>query len=138
MMRRIKNDLSELAIAGRAIDDFVACQGLPARVAHELNLALDEVLTNIISYGYDDDQDERSIQISIALADDAITVEVEDDGRPFNPLEAPVEAPDPLASIEDRRIGGLGIFLVRNMMDQLEYRRRGDKNTLIMKKRVGS
>ena len=135
---QIKNDLSEIAAVSQAVDDFVARHELPARVAFDLNLALEEILTNAISYGYDvdDDTGEHSIHIRGTMADGLITLEVEDDGRPFNPLEAANEEPDIKASIEDRPIGGLGLFMVRKLMDQLEYHRRGEKNLLVMKKLV--
>jgi len=61
-------------------------------------------------------------------------VEVEDDGRQFNPLELP--EPDLEKKLEERPIGGLGIHLVRNLMDELEYRRTHNKNILIMKKKI--
>lgn len=63
-----------------------------------------------------------------------MTAEVEDDGRPFNPLEAP--EPDLAAPVEERKVGGLGIHLIRNMMDHLEYRRLQGTNLLVMKKKV--
>ena len=64
-----------------------------------------------------------------------VSAEVEDDGRPFDPLAVP--EPDIEKSIDERKVGGLGIYLVRTLMDSLEYERRSDKNLLIMKKKMG-
>jgi anti-sigma regulatory factor (Ser/Thr protein kinase) len=99
---------------------------------------LDEILTNAISYGYDRDggTGEHLIHIRGTMADGLITLEVEDDGRPFNPLEVANREPDLTASIEDRPIGGLGLFMVNKLMDQLEYHRKGEKNLLVMKRLV--
>jgi serine/threonine-protein kinase RsbW len=94
-------------------------------------LALEEILANIISYGYADDR-EHEITVSLDAQPGEVRVDVEDDGRPFNPLESP--EPYTGDSLEDRPVGGLGIHLVRALMDGLEYRRQGDRNLLTMKK----
>lgn len=106
---------------------------MPPRFAFDFNLALDEILTNVISYGYNDGL-EHIIYIRGCVSKETITVEVEDDGRPFNPLDAP--EPDVTASIEERPIGGLGIHLVRKLTDHQEYHRREGKNLLVMKKNI--
>jgi len=72
--------------------------------------------------------------VKLTLGSGEITIEVEDDGQPFNPLEAP--EPDTTKSLEDRLVGGLGVYLVRKLMDGLEYRRHEGKNLLVMKKHV--
>jgi anti-sigma regulatory factor (Ser/Thr protein kinase) len=133
----IKNELPELTRVAGAIDEFVAARGLPARLAFELNLVLEEVLTNIISYGYED-ASPHTIKIRAAREGEWISLAVEDDGRTFDPLVAVEKEPDLTASIEDRPIGGLGIFLVKKLMDELEYRRQNKNNLLSMKKRIPS
>jgi anti-sigma regulatory factor (Ser/Thr protein kinase) len=100
---------------------------------HDLNLALEEILTNIISYGYTDNR-EHEIRVSLSVQPGEVTAEVEDDGRPFNPLEAP--EPDTAKSLEEKMIGGLGIHLVRKLTDGLEYQRQEEKNRLVMKKHL--
>ncbi|MDX2032068.1 MAG: ATP-binding protein [Blastocatellia bacterium] len=129
----IRNDLAEIARISERIDDFIAGHGLPAKLAFELNLALDELLTNVISYGYDD-PGPHDIEVRCALADDVITLEMEDDGRAFDPFDAP--PPDLTASIEDRSIGGLGVHLIRNLMTHTEYQRRDGRNVVILKKKT--
>ena len=100
---------------------------------HDLNLALEEILTNIISYGYTDNR-EHEIKVRLSVQPGEVKAEVEDDGQPFNPLAAP-EA-DTTQSLEERTIGGLGIHLVRKLMDGLEYKRQGDRNLLTIRKKT--
>lgn len=129
----LRNRLSELDRLSRVVASFGESQHLPEKVLYAVTLALDEIVTNIISYGYDDQADHQ-ISLRLSLQAGELTAEVEDDGKPFNPLEAP--EPDLKASIEERQVGGLGIHLIRNMMDRVEYRRLQGKNLLVMKKKV--
>jgi anti-sigma regulatory factor (Ser/Thr protein kinase) len=132
---RLRNDLAELERLGVAIEAFGARHGLSTAAIFDVHLALDEILTNVISYGYDDDQPHAvTVRLSIdgAHRPRRVQVEVEDDGRAFNPLA--VVPPDVDAPVEERPIGGLGIFLVRRVMDDLEYRRQQGKNVLVMRK----
>jgi len=128
----LKNDLSEIKRMSQIVVEFCAINGLPPDILFALNLSIEEVLTNVISYGYEDNE-EHQILVRMNIKEDEVWVEVEDDGRPFNPLEVDEPALD--KSLEDRPIGGLGIHLVRNYMDDLEYRRNGDKNLLKLKKK---
>jgi serine/threonine-protein kinase RsbW len=131
----VKNQLCELERVSRAVAEFGARRALPAPVTFAGKLAVDEILTNVISYGYDD-ADEHQIVVRLDVTGGMLTVVVEDDGRPFNPLEAApadVEAP-----LEDRRLGGLGIHLVRKVMDELAYRREPGKNVVVMKKSIAA
>ena len=127
------NDLSEIERLSRLVEAFGEAEGLGAEPIFSVNLALDEVVTNVIRYGHDDDGRQHPIVVRLALEDGVLTAEVEDDGRPFNPLDAP--PPDINASLEDRPIGGLGIHLVRSVMTSVEYRRENGRNVLTMKKK---
>jgi len=129
----LKNNLFEIERLSRIVSEFGEIYNLPPRVIFEMNLALEEILANIISYAHED-RDEHRIIIRLSLKNEVLIAEIEDDGRPFNPLEAPV--PDIKKPLEDRPIGGLGIHIVRNLMDGLEYRRREGKNLLVMKKKA--
>ena len=129
----LKNNLSEIERLSQIVTEFGGLNNLSPKVLFAVNLALEEILTNIISYGYEDNN-EHVIVIRLSLKDEELVAEVEDDGRPFNPLEVP--EPDISRPLEDRKIGGLGIHLVRNLMDGLEYRRYGGKNISVMKKRA--
>jgi serine/threonine-protein kinase RsbW len=131
----LKNDLSELERVSSTLDAFGQRHAIPAAALFDLHLALDEILTNVMSYGYDDHaQHEIVVHLGISpgRAPRHVEVAVEDDGRPFNPLDA--APPDVQASIEERPVGGLGIYLVRRVMDDLEYRRQPGKNVLVMRK----
>ncbi len=100
---------------------------LPQKCRSEINLGLDELFTNIISYGFEDES-EHQIKFSLAKAEETLVVEIEDDGIPFNPLDA--NGPGVARDLDSIDIGGLGIHLVRNMMDKVSYRRRIDKNVI--------
>ncbi|MHB8520987.1 MAG: ATP-binding protein [Limisphaerales bacterium] len=129
----LKNDLSELGRLAEVTEQFGAEHHWPAKATYAVNLSLDEAVTNVISYGYDDAA-EHLIQIRFSFEDRQLTVAIEDDGRPFNPLDQ--AGPDLSKPLEQREPGGLGVFLVRKMMDHVEYHRRADRNVLIMKKRI--
>jgi anti-sigma regulatory factor (Ser/Thr protein kinase) len=93
----------------------------------------DELLGNIINYAYTDEQ-EHTIEVRVEFFGDRLTVTIEDDGIPFNPLEK--DTPDTELPLEERKIGGLGIHLVRNMMDKVSYQRRITKNRLTLVKNI--
>ena len=130
---KLKSHLSELDALCQKLEKFGQSMGLSKKCIFEANLALDELFTNIISYGFED-KNEHSIRITISLQNDKLVVNIEDDGIPFNPTE--VEAPDLECTIEDCRIGGLGIHLAKNLMDEVCYQRCNDKNILTLKKNI--
>lgn len=130
---QLRNDLAELASVNRAWTGFVAQQQLPARLSFELGLVLDELLTNAITYGCDA-QRVHQLAVRGALAESVLTLEVEDDGRPFNPLTVPPPVLD--APLLERQPGGLGLHLVRQLVDQLAYRREAERNVLTLTKRI--
>ena len=129
----LKNQLSEIERLARIVHDFGRRHQIEPQIIYTMKLALDEILTNIISYAYDDAK-EHIIVIRLSLDQEKWTVEVEDDGRPFNPLNAP--EPDTKQLLGERPIGGLGIHLVRKLIDELEYRRQNDRNILVMRLKV--
>ena len=134
MSLTLVNQLSDVAKLSSFVEAFGIAEGLAPEVVYSLNLALDEVVTNVIRYGHEDDGREHPIVVRLALERDVVTAQVEDDGRAFNPLEA--AAPDLGASLDERPIGGLGIFLVRSVMNSVEYRREDGRNVLTMKKNL--
>ena len=129
------NRLPEIGKAAQLIEAFGVSYGLSPEVVFTLNLALDEVVTNIISYAYDDEA-EHEIGIRVELDGDGVSLRVEDDGRAFNPLDAP--RPDLRLGLDERPIGGLGVHIVRSLMDAVEYRREDDRNIFIMRKRTAA
>jgi serine/threonine-protein kinase RsbW len=128
----LKNSRVEIQRVHQIIREFGRRHNLSAEVLNAVELTLEEHLTNIISYGFSDAV-EHPITLRLALLDDEMRLEVEDDGRPFNPLEHP--APDTSIPLEAKPIGGLGIHLMRKMMDAIEYSRCEGRNILVMKKR---
>ena len=129
----LKNNLPEIERLVHIADDFGRCHRLNAETLHNVKVALDEILTNVISYAYADGG-EHSIIIRFSLEQGRLIIAVEDDGRPFNPLNAP--EPDTKQLLEERPLGGLGIHLVRKLIDELEYRRQNDRNILVMRLKV--
>ena len=117
----------------RALEAFAAEHRLPAKVLQAADLVLEEHVTNVLQYAYADTS-LHEIRVRLSCDEGALHVEVEDDGRAFNPLEAPPV--DTSIPMEERPIGGLGIHLMRRFMDGLDYRREGTRNILRMTKRL--
>ena len=103
----------------------------PDSLVFKVNLVLEELGLNILSYGGSGTDRRPEIEIVLTSEDDSLTIEVLDDGQPFNPLADAVE-PDIEAILDDRPIGGLGVHLVRTLMDDLSYQRAAGRNLLKM------
>jgi anti-sigma regulatory factor (Ser/Thr protein kinase) len=129
---RLPVDLCEIERLNRLVRQFGDLHEIPGRTLYAVNLALDELVTNIVLHGYDDPAGQE-FEVRITARGGGITAEVEDGGRAFNPVEAPT--PDLTAPLEERALGGLGIHLVKNLTDSVEYRRVEDKNVLTIRKR---
>jgi len=127
----LKNDLSELEALCKHLNKFGQLAGLSEACITDVNICLDELLTNIVSYGFEDDL-EHIIRFTMELDNQVLTLIVEDEGIPFNPLEK--KDPEVPADLIDVRIGGLGIHIVRKLMDDIRYNRKQGKNKLTMKK----
>lgn len=132
-MIELKNDMSEIGRMAEELEQYCDREELPMKTGLDLNLVLEELVTNIISYGYED-EDEHLIKVDITRDGDILHIKVVDDGIAFNPLEAP----PPLMSenIDDLEPGGLGIHLVKKLTDEAFYSRKGDLNILTMKKTI--
>ncbi len=126
------NDLKQLDKLAEDLESFGEEAEVHPMLVHTFNLCLDEILTNIISYGFED-EDQHEVVLEIEAVGDKVKAVISDDGKAFNPL---VEAKDPDldAVIEDREIGGLGVFFLKQMMDKLDYCREGGRNILTMEK----
>ena len=132
---RLRNDLTELNRLTDFVEVFAEEIGLATTMLFELNLVLDELFTNIVSYGYADGAEhEITVRLSLVAGDQRpeVVVEVEDDGQPFDPTAAAIPAFE--LTLEERSVGGLGIHLVRRLMDVIVYRREHDRNVLSMRK----
>lgn len=126
----IANRLSELALLTDRLTAICEEQGLGARASFHLQLVCDELVTNTISYGYDND-DERTIRISATFTPDEVALVIQDDGRPFNPFQNR-DSPDLTLGVEEREIGGLGIHFVKRVMERVAYERSGRYNVISM------
>jgi anti-sigma regulatory factor (Ser/Thr protein kinase) len=112
---------------------FAKKHGVFPRVLQAADQALEEHLTNVVNYAYAD-HSPHEILVRLEIVGDLLQIEVEDDGGPFNPLEQP--PPDITIPLIDRPIGGLGIHLIRQFMDELHYRREEGHNIFQMRKRL--
>ena len=125
----IANDVQEVGRVIDALEGFGAENGIAPGQALRFGLALDELITNVISHGFAG-RSGGTIRLSVAYDGGVMRAELLDDGLPFDPLTADVELPG--GDIDDRKIGGLGVTLVRTIMDRLEYRREDGFNRLKM------
>jgi len=129
----LKNSLSELSTLGSSLEQFGAALGLSSKMLFEITLSIEELFSNIISYGYTDDA-VHWIKVAISHEDEMLVIRLEDDGIPFDPLEA--EEPDCECPIEQRKIGNLGIHLTKRFMDDMVYERLENRNILTVKKKI--
>ena len=130
---RIRNRVGDLLEVTRIVDEMAASHRLSHNVAADMNVALDEVLTNIITHGYADDG-LHEITVRLTLDKDVLEAEIEDDGAPFDPLTIP--PPDVRAPLRARQVGGLGIHLVRSLMSDVAYSLVGNRNRLRLRRRL--
>ena len=108
---------------------FGAENGLPERMIFGFQLALDEILTNVISYGFEEDAQDPVITVTLHLSDTEVGAVIQDNGKPFNPLEDAAE-PDVNLPASGRPIGGLGIHLTKAFVHSLTYERVDGCNRL--------
>jgi anti-sigma regulatory factor (Ser/Thr protein kinase) len=123
----IQNQVSELVELTKKADAFMQYHQLPVETIYKVDLILEEALTNIIKYAYKDTL-AHDIRIEMTLKEHELIIEFEDDGREFDPLDAP--PPKAQESISESPVGGLGIHLVKQMADGVEYRRQQGRNIL--------
>ena len=129
----LRNHSSEVSRLVDRLEAFGAEAGLPPDVTFRLTLSLDEIVSNVIRHGFDDDA-EHQILVTLTVADGHVTATVVDDGSAFDPREAPLPNLD--APLEERQAGGLGMHLVRETMDEIDYRREDGRNVLTVRTSV--
>ena len=117
------------AAASRLLDRVGDLYHLPEQVVGDLRIAIDEILTNIVSYAYRD-ASPHDIHVRCELRDGLLQTTVEDDGVAYNPLTS--APPDMAGSMATRRVGGLGVHFVKNLMNAVRYERVGGRNRLIL------
>lgn len=127
----IRSDINEIPRVSSALEAVMRNHGFPEEDILDTQLAVEEAVTNIILHGYRDAGGE--ILVLCRASRGIVEIQLEDRATPFNPLSLP--EPDLAGDIEDRKIGGLGIFLVRRVMDEILYRFEDGKNILVLIKR---
>ncbi|MEJ2638886.1 MAG: ATP-binding protein [Desulfosarcinaceae bacterium] len=129
---KLKNKLADLEKIHAALERLRRQLGFSNKCKCETNLVLEELFTNIISYGYGDGGD-HEVVLRIGIDAQEMHIEIEDDGVPFDPLTA--ESPCLATDLDKRDVGGLGVFFARKFADQIHYERVGGKNIVKITKR---
>lgn len=133
LVLNIKNDISEIAQLAPFVDKLADAYGISPDVLFQLNLALDEALANSVNYAYPEGTT-GMVVLEVDAEDNMLVLRLMDYGTPFDPtLKGDV---DTTLSVEQRPIGGLGIFLIKQMMDEVTYKREENMNILTMKKQI--
>jgi anti-sigma regulatory factor (Ser/Thr protein kinase) len=130
---RLRNDLAETRHIGGWVEAFAQRAGLTRDVRNALDLALVECVTNVIAHAWNDSK-EHWVVLRVRASAGEVRVEVSDDGREFNPLTVPPA--DTTVPLERREPGGLGVHMMRQLMDAVEYRRENGRNILTLIKRT--
>lgn len=130
---RIRNRREDLPLVVSTIERFAVQNGIDAATLHDLNVTLDEALSNIIAHGFDDGA-ESEILIRLEHGAGEVVIVIEDRGRPFDPTQAP--APDVNAPLQARKVGGLGVHFMRSLMDEVSHCRIDGRNQLRLTKRT--
>jgi anti-sigma regulatory factor (Ser/Thr protein kinase) len=129
----IGNSIAELQKVVDFVENFGVTHKVSKGATNDVNLCLDEILNNIVSYAYED-QSQHPIAITLSLADGWLIAEVSDDGKPFNPWQP---GPEPIeGNLQSRRVGGLGRSFVKALMGEVDYQRKGQYNVLTIKKKL--
>jgi sigma-B regulation protein RsbU (phosphoserine phosphatase) len=124
-----KTDLSEIERINTEFRQFADEHGLAAGVGQKVSIVFDDLLNNIISYGFSDDE-EHEIDIDVLYMPNKLVITITDDGIPFNPFDQ--IGPDTSLSIEERDIGGLGVLLIKKLMDEYQYQRHSNSNVVTL------
>lgn len=128
----IDGQSGEVARAAQAFADFAAEHDVPAEVRRSVLVVLDDLLANVVSHGLAG-RDGGEATVEVALGPDELVITLSDNAPPFDPFQR--AAPDTALPVEERPIGGLGIHLVRHLVDEASYHRHGDRNVTVLTKR---
>ena len=131
----LDNDLSELKTLNKHLSAFGRNIGVQELCISEINICLDELFTNIVLYGFNDDL-KHKIKFIMTVDDNILTAAIEDDGVPFNPLKK--EAVDLPTNVDDAEIGGLGIHITKKLVDTISYKRKRGINRVTVRKNIGT
>lgn len=123
---------SVLKTIAAAVESWGSREGWGSNLIFRVNLVLDELASNIIAYGREEGRRSPDIVIEMASREDEVIIEISDDGRPFNPLCDAPPAPAIHENLETVPVGGLGIHLVKSMVDSMSYRHEDGRNRVTM------
>ncbi len=129
LILKVLSDREELDKITESIEAFAEKEEWPPDLLFRINLVLEELVLNIMDYGHDDN--EHEIEIALTSAADAVTINITDEGHAFDPMTDAPE-PDTTGPVESRSIGGLGVHLAKEMMDEMAYRRENGRNHLYL------
>lgn len=129
----LHNDVQQISKLADFVDAIAEEASIDPSLAMSLNLALEEAVTNVVMYAYPAGE-EGDVDIVAELSEGTLLFTISDKGIPFDPTKK--EDADITLGVEERQIGGLGIFLVRQLMDTVEYERKDGYNILTMKKKL--
>jgi serine/threonine-protein kinase RsbW len=129
----VPSEAAQLPVLAQFLQEFWSAADLPPAQSLPFEIALEEIFMNVVMHGSSGAGSGR-VDVCLALADNNLTLAVEDEGPPFDPLT--LAAPDTKARLEERRVGGLGVYLVRQLMDAVCYARVGPRNQLRMSKHL--
>jgi PAS domain S-box-containing protein len=130
---KIKNQITQLAVVEERFESFCQEFAIPDLTRQQVSMVLDEMLNNIVSYAYRDES-EHMIDVEFVLSGTRLVITVRDDGVPFNPFA--LDPPNIALSLDDREVGGLGIYLVRGVMDEYMYNRHIGRNVVTLVKLI--
>ena len=129
----IENKVDELTAMAKEIQELAEKWQLSQELAMNINLVIEEAITNIIFYAFPDNG-KHEIKVSVMLSNHLLTIKITDNGIPFNPLSQ--QQPDITLPAEERPVGGLGIFLISQIMDKMHYTRHNNQNILELNKGI--
>ena len=135
MFLSLKNDIREVPLLETFVRDACAVVSMDRATTSNVGLAVEEAVVNVMRYAYPKGT-KGEIRINANASDDKLTFEISDRGKPFDPTAA--KKPDITLSAKQRPIGGLGIFLMRQFMDNINYKRENGCNVLSMTKDISS
>ncbi|MEQ1729416.1 MAG: ATP-binding protein [Vicinamibacterales bacterium] len=130
----LRNQRSEIARMFTLLEGFCQSHGISDDDLFNVRLVLDEAVINVIVHGYEDTR-EHEINVALALDGGLLAIHIDDDGVAYNPLDAPAPRFD--LPIEQRRIGGLGVHIMKTLAKSVEYRRANERNNLDIVIEVG-
>jgi serine/threonine-protein kinase RsbW len=129
----VPSEAAQLSTLAKFLQEFWSAADLPPALSLAFEIALEEIFMNVVTHGTPAGSHGR-VDVCLALTEDSLTLAVEDEGPPFDPLK--LAAPNTHSPLEERRVGGLGVYFVRQLMDAVSYARVGARNQLRMTKHL--